>query len=63
LRRAPAPEVVFPASRGHNQAPKEHPWRQSYKQMRTPAAAFSNNYNGDFSIEENPGTFLLWYDA
>jgi len=39
-RRAHPPEVVFPASREHNQAPKEHPWRQSYKQMRTPAAAF-----------------------
>ncbi len=39
-RRAPAPEVVFPAGREHNQAPKEHPWRQRYKQMRTPAAAF-----------------------
>jgi transposase InsO family protein len=32
--------AVSPASRRHSAPAKNHPWQQSFKQMRTPAAAF-----------------------
>jgi hypothetical protein len=35
-----APANLSPASRGHVSPAKNHPWQQSYKQMRTPSIAF-----------------------
>ena len=37
--REPASGVVSPASRRHNAPAENHPWKQSYKQIPTPAVA------------------------